>query len=81
MRREDLEFRTIGIKIRFKNFETYTRETTLTDYSNKLDLILSTARNLLKEFEDRSKPIRLLGIVVSQLRTVTRTPSSLDSWV
>ena len=78
---EDLEFRTIGIKIRFKNFETYTRERSLTDYSNKLDPILSTTRMLLKEFEGRSTPVRLIGIVASHLRAITRGPSSLDSWV
>ena len=78
---EDLEFKTVGVKIRFKNFETYTRERTLTDYSDRIDSILSTVRTLLEEFEGRSKPVRLLGIVVSQLRRVTRSPSSLDSWV
>jgi DNA polymerase IV (DinB-like DNA polymerase) len=78
---EDLEFKIVGIKIRFKTFETYTREKSLTDYSDSLDSILSTARTLLQEFEGRSKPVRLLGIVVSQLRKVTRSPSSLDSWV
>jgi DNA polymerase IV (DinB-like DNA polymerase) len=78
---EDLEFKTVGIKIRFKNFETYTRERSLTDYSDRLDLILSTVRALLQEFDGSSKPVRLLGVVVSQLRRVTRSPSSLDSWV
>jgi DNA polymerase IV (DinB-like DNA polymerase) len=78
---EDLEFRTVGIKIRFKNFETYTRERSLTDYSDRLDPILSTTKTLLQEFEGRPKPVRLLGIVVSQLRKITRSPPSLDSWV
>ena len=77
---EDLEFKTVGIKIRFKNFETYTREKSLGDHSDGLDPILSTTRALLKEFEGRSKPVRLLGIVLSQLRKITRSPSSLDSW-
>ena len=77
---EDLELRTIGIKIRFKNFETYTRERSLGDYSGELDPILSSTRALLKEFEERGTPVRLLGIVVSQLQTATRAPSSLDSW-
>jgi DNA polymerase IV (DinB-like DNA polymerase) len=77
---EDLEFRTVGIKIRFKNFETYTRERSLADHSDRLDPILSTARTLLQEFEGRSKPVRLLGIVLSQLRKISHSPSSLDSW-
>jgi len=79
---EDLEFKTVGIKIRFKGFDTYTREKSLTDYSDRLDVILSTAQALLQEFEGSSKPVRLLGVVVSQLRKVSRgSSSSLDSWV
>jgi DNA polymerase IV (DinB-like DNA polymerase) len=74
-----LQFRTVGIKIRFQGFETYTREKSYPEHSDSLELIKKTSRLLLSEFHDKGKPVRLVGIHVSQLR-FSEGASSLDLW-
>ncbi len=75
-----LQFKKVGIKIRFTHFETHTKEKMLGDYSDELDILQRTARSLLKEFSGRKEPIRLLGVRVSELRRELAKASTLDSW-
>ena len=58
----------IAIKLRYADFKTITRQVTLREASNVMQVIFSTALQLLNEVLSKSeKPIRLIGIKVSTL--------------
>ncbi len=75
------EFRTVGIKIRFEHFQTYTRERTLGSHGRGEETILTEARALLNEFQVDQRKVRLLGIRVSNLRKAEPTGSGLEAWI
>ena len=60
-------FRTIGIKIRFEAFQTFLRERTLGSHVLDEKVLADVARDLVKEFESRSRKVRLLGVRVTGL--------------
>jgi DNA polymerase IV (DinB-like DNA polymerase) len=76
----NLLFRTAGIKIRFRGFETYTREKSYIEFSNDQGLLKKNTNLLLSEFRDKSKPVRLVGVRVSQLKFAESGSPSLDLW-
>ena len=80
IKRGNLHFRTIGVKIRFRGFETHTMEKTLAEDSDDLESVLSTVKSLLKNFEDRKGAVRLVGVRASHLRRKEDELSTLDSW-
>jgi len=78
-----MEFRTVGLKIRFTGFETYTREKTLKFQSTDIETILTTIQELIKEFRTHPKKVRLVGVRLSGLVETERSPAkpTLDSFV
>jgi DNA polymerase IV (DinB-like DNA polymerase) len=80
VRDANLLFKVAGIKIRFKGFETHTRERTLVGYTNSEEALRKEAKSLLKEFERKNRPVRLVGVRVSQLKRETAESTRLDSW-
>ena len=58
--------RTIGIKLRFANFETHTRDKTLTAATDSTELIRKAAFDCLGRIE-LNRPVRLLGVRVGGL--------------
>jgi DNA polymerase IV (DinB-like DNA polymerase) len=81
VREANLLFRVAGVKIRFRGFETHTRERTLTGYTNSDEALLEEARSLLKEFERNKRPVRLVGVRVSQLKREKEEVTRLDDWL
>ncbi len=67
MQEMDASGKTITLKVRYKNFETVTRSSTLNHYTSKVEDLSSTARKLLTETEAGIREVRLLGISVSSL--------------
>jgi DNA polymerase IV (archaeal DinB-like DNA polymerase) len=63
-----VEYRVVGIKIRFTHFQTYTRENTLPFYTDKVDAMLQESKNLFREFSDNPRKVRLIGIFVADFR-------------
>ena len=63
-----VEFRVVGIKIRFTHFQTYTRENTLSVFTNSLGIMLQESKNLFREFEGNPRKVRLIGIFVADFR-------------
>jgi DNA polymerase-4 len=56
----------IAIKLRYADFETITRQGSLTEASNATQVIFTTALQLLNTtLREKQKPIRLIGIKVS----------------
>jgi DNA polymerase IV (DinB-like DNA polymerase) len=74
-------YKVAGIKIRFRGFETHTREKTLVSYTDSDGPLLETIEKLLDEFESKGKPVRLVGVRVADIRVSPSSPSSLDNWV
>ena len=67
MRHKELKGRTITLKVKYSDFVQITRSTTLPKSTDNGLEIYSVACRLLKKTEVTKKPIRLLGISLSQL--------------
>jgi DNA polymerase IV (DinB-like DNA polymerase) len=75
-----LVFRVGGIKIRFRGFETHTRERTLAAHTASESALQETVMTLLGEFERSKRPVRLVGVRVADLEPARADRSSLDDW-
>jgi DNA polymerase IV (DinB-like DNA polymerase) len=75
-----LTFRVGGIKIRFRGFETHTREKTLRTHTDNEEALSEMVDSLLDEFETSNDPVRLVGVRVADLRRTVSETSSLDDW-
>ena len=73
-------YKVAGIKIRFRGFETHTREKTLVSHTDSQRPLLEAVDRLLDEFEEKGKPVRLIGIRVADIQRSASGPSTLDSW-
>ncbi len=73
-------FRVGGVKIRFRGFETHTREKTLLSRTDSEETLRETAETLLTEFKETAKPVRLIGVRVSDIQRSSAGPSKLDDW-
>jgi DNA polymerase IV (archaeal DinB-like DNA polymerase) len=80
VRDANVKFKVAGIKIRFKGFQTFTRETTLTGFTDSEEALRHEARVLLREFEAKKRPVRLVGVRVSQLKREKAELTRLDEW-
>lgn len=61
-------FKTITLKMRFSNFETYTRSKTLPVNTDNEKPIAEGAKSLAQEFLGTKRKIRLVGLRVSNLK-------------
>ncbi|HUK79593.1 MAG TPA: DNA polymerase IV [Nitrososphaerales archaeon] len=73
-------YKVAGIKIRFRGFETHTRERTLVSHTDSEEPLLEAVDRLLDEFEGKGKPVRLVGVRVADIQRSTSGPSTLDDW-
>ncbi len=68
MRRYHMVGRTVQLKLRYSNFETFTRSRTLPEPTHATDVIASVARELFSaNSRDVHRGVRLVGLGVSQL--------------
>jgi DNA polymerase IV (DinB-like DNA polymerase) len=73
-------WRTVGIKLRFEDFSTFTRAKSRNDYTNRLDIVESSVRSLFSEFEKDPRKIRLVGVRLSNLRRTDASQETLLAW-
>lgn len=73
-------YKVAGIKVRFRGFETHTREKTLVSHTDSEGPLLETIDRLLDEFEGKGKPVRLVGVRVADIVRSVSGPSRLDDW-
>ncbi len=59
--------KTITLKVRYKNFDTITRSYSLPHFTNRYNEIIEVVRKQLEETEVGTRPVRLLGITLSNL--------------
>lgn len=79
LRRSGMHARNIGLKLRYPDFATVTRQTTLQQAADGDDVISTTAQQLLKKtLRERSDAVRLLGVSVSGLGEPAAQLSLLD---
>jgi len=67
MRREGLTGKTVSLKVKYNDFVQITRAATLQRHTDDGAEIYSVAGDLLKKTEVGKRPVRLLGISLSQL--------------
>lgn len=67
LRKNNLAGRTIKLKIRWPDFTTLTRQTTLNDPTDQDDIIIRTALELLRTVRKPNQAVRLIGVGVSGL--------------
>ena len=75
---ERMAFRTVVLKIRFRGFETHTRNKSLKFSTTEKSLILETIRELCAEFTPMKKEIRLVGVRITGLES--RPAATIDSY-
>jgi len=75
------QYRTVTLKIRFEDFETFTRSRSLPSHTNDKEAIAATAKILLKEFENDPRKIRLVGLKVSDLRKLSQGVETIEKWL
>ena len=74
-------FRTVGIKVRLENFETFTRARTHSTYTNERSVIEEYVKQLFREFESSPRKVRLVGVRLSTLRNLGSEQETILSWV
>lgn len=67
MKRAGALGRTITLKVRFENFDSVTRSQTLDQMTDSAEILLQTSLSLLDQTRAGIRPVRLLGISVSNL--------------
>lgn len=68
IKKHNIIYKTITLKIRFEGFETYTRAKTLPIYIQNKNRVMREILELLEEFSESNKKIRLVGIKLSNLK-------------
>jgi DNA polymerase-4 len=66
-RKRETQARTVTLKLRYSDFETLTRARTMARPTNQERRVYATVRRLLKAAWTRRRPIRLVGVALSNL--------------
>ena len=77
--KNNFEGHTLTLKVKFLDFQQITRSITVNNILRTKDEILPLAKQLLRQVEFRSHPIRLLGLGVSNQRG--DMPSDKPHWI
>jgi DNA polymerase-4 len=78
LRKNELAGKTVKLKIRWSDFTTLTRQTTLSTSTDNEDEIFQTAISLMKAVRKPNQPVRLIGVGVSGLGAPIRQLSLWD---
>lgn len=79
LRRKGVSGTTVTIKVRWSDFTTVTRQTTLSHATDGAQEIAATAARLFDTLWQPPRPVRLIGVGMSGLQTVPRQPTLWDS--
>ncbi|UCE43453.1 MAG: DNA polymerase IV [Candidatus Bathyarchaeota archaeon] len=63
----EMLFRTVTVRVRYENFETHTHGKTLPFFTDRLQSLQKTARELLEANLRQDRKLRLIGVRVSKL--------------
>lgn len=70
LRRARMEARTVTIKIRYQDFKTINRSKSLSEYTANSTVLYETASLLFRQLSRDRRKIRLIGVSVSNLRSL-----------
>lgn len=79
LRRNDLAGKTVKLKIRWSDFTTFTRQTTLPTSTDNNDEIFHTAVKLMKAVRKPNQAVRLIGVGISGIGAPVRQLSLWDT--
>lgn len=79
LRKHQRYARTVTIKVRFGDFETITRSHTLDNQTDETRVIHDAARALFDTWARSFRPVRLIGVGVSQLTDAPAEPGLFDT--
>ncbi|MCU0605895.1 MAG: DNA polymerase IV [Candidatus Edwardsbacteria bacterium] len=74
LRRQGLRGRTITLKLRYQGFETHTHRATVAEGLDETIGLYTAARGLLQAHGDRTRPLRLVGVTVTNFGGSGRPP-------
>lgn len=77
---QNMLFKTVGIKVRFENFSTYTRSKSHSRFTNEKSIMEQYVKTLFEEFENSKNRVRLLGVRVSNLKKTDSSQETILSW-
>ncbi|MBR1596143.1 MAG: DNA polymerase IV [Phocaeicola sp.] len=80
LRHPDFKGNTLTLKIKFYNFDQITRSITQDEELTSMQSILPLAKKLLKEVDYDRKPIRLIGLSVSNPKEEHPTTNDHQHW-
>jgi DNA polymerase-4 len=63
----DLRGRTLTLKVKWSNFQLITRSVSRTPGFQEAQMMMPVLRTLLRQLDGRNRPVRLLGVTVSNL--------------
>ncbi len=78
LRKNDLTGKTVKVKLRWSDFTTITRQTTLPTSTDNEDEIFHAAVKLMKAVRKPNQPVRLIGVGVSGIGAPVRQLSLWD---
>ncbi|MGC9367213.1 MAG: DNA polymerase IV [bacterium] len=79
MKKNNYSAKTVTLKVRYKNFETVTRSITLDYYVNGAEDIIKQVSYLLKHTQAGFRKVRLLGITMSNLKSMDQQKENQQS--
>ncbi len=68
LKKEEIEVKTLTLKLRYDNFDTLTRGKTLTAYTSDYHELLKECRRILIDTYDTNRKVRLLGVSFTSLK-------------
>ncbi len=79
LREQRLFARTVGLKLRYADFQTFTRDISLREPTNVDSVIYAHVRHLFHYTFNPQWKVRLLGVRASNLGTTAFQPSLLEA--
>ncbi len=68
LKKEEIEIKTLTLKLRYDNFDTLTRGKTLSAYTADYNELLKECRRILIDTYDTNRKVRLLGVSFTSLK-------------
>jgi DNA polymerase IV (DinB-like DNA polymerase) len=79
--KERYAFRTVGLKVKYSDFEIHSRSRSLRMHTADLDPILVLSQMMLKEVLASGRRVRLIGVRLSNLTEHAAPQATLGKWV
>ena len=79
--KERYAYRTVGLKVKYSDFEIHSRSRSLRMHTTDLEPVLVLSRMMLKEVLASGRKVRLIGVRLSNLAEHAAPQATLGKWV